>query len=68
MTETGGGEIQVDFKSGECLQQTPDVYIHTCLGQVLHTDHNPIIDIGGDKYRMNNADSQLWKIKWGDRR
>ena len=28
-------------------------YIHTCLGQVLHTDHNPIIDIGGDKNRMN---------------
>ena len=28
-------------------------YIHTCLGQVLHTDHNPIIDIGRDKCRMN---------------
>ena len=28
-------------------------YIHTCLGQVLHTDHIPIIDIGGDKNRMN---------------
>ena len=28
-------------------------YIHTCLGQVLCTDHNPIIDIGGDKNRMN---------------
>ena len=28
-------------------------YIHTCLGQVLHTDHNPKIDIGGDKNRMN---------------
>ena len=28
-------------------------YIHTCLGQVLRTDHNPIIDIGGDKNRMN---------------
>ena len=27
--ETGGREIQVDFKSGECQQQTPDVYIHT---------------------------------------
>ena len=27
--ETGGREIQADFKSGECLQQTPDVYIHT---------------------------------------
>ena len=51
--ETGGREIQVDFKSGECLQQTPDAYIHTCLGQVLCTDHNPIIDIGGDNNRMN---------------
>ena len=28
------------------------IYIHI-LGQVLHTDHNPIIDIGGDKNRMN---------------
>ena len=28
-------------------------YIHTCLGQVLGTDHNTIIDIGGDKNRMN---------------
>ena len=28
-------------------------YIHTCLGQGLHTDYNPIIDIGGDKNRMN---------------
>ena len=28
-------------------------YICTCLGQVLRTDHNPIIDIGGDKNRMN---------------
>ena len=28
-------------------------YIHTCLGQVSCTDHNPIIDIGGDKNRMN---------------
>ena len=27
--ETGGRGIQVDFKSGECQQQTPDVYIHT---------------------------------------
>ena len=27
--ETGGREIQVDFKSGECRQQTTDViYIH----------------------------------------
>ena len=27
--ETGGREIQVDIKSGECQQQTPDViYIH----------------------------------------
>ena len=27
--ETGGREIQVDFKSGECQQQTTDViYIH----------------------------------------
>ena len=32
---------------------TPDTYIHTCLWQVLCTDHNPIIDIGGDKNRMN---------------
>ena len=32
---------------------TPDVYIHTCLGQVLRTDHNPIIDLGEDKNRMN---------------
>ena len=45
--------IQVDFKSGECQQQTPDLHIGTCLGQVLCTDHNPIIDIGGDKNRMN---------------
>ena len=37
--ETGGRGIQVDFKSGECQQQTPDTYIHTWLGQVLHTDH-----------------------------
>ena len=51
--ETGGRGIQVDFKSGECQQQAPDAYIHTCLGQVLCTDHNPIIDIGGDKNRMN---------------
>ena len=51
--ETGGRGIQVDIKSGECQQQTPDAYIHTCLGQVLPTDHNPIIDIGGDKDRMN---------------
>ena len=28
-------------------------YIHTCLGQALRTEHNPIIDIGGDKNRMN---------------
>ena len=27
--ETGGRVIQVNFKSGECQQQTPDVYIHT---------------------------------------
>ena len=53
MKETGSRGIQVDIKSGECQQQTPDVYIHTCLGQVLRTDHNPIIDIGGDKNRMN---------------
>ena len=51
--ETGGRGIQVDIKSEECQQQTPDTYIHTCLGQVLHTDHYPIIDIGGDKNRMN---------------
>ena len=51
--ETGGGEIQVDIKSGECQQQTPDVYIYTYLGQALRTDHNPIIDIGGDKNKMN---------------
>ena len=51
--ETGGREIQVDIKSGECQQQTPDLHIGTCLGQVLRTDHNPIIDIGGDKNRMN---------------
>ena len=51
--ETGGRGIQVDFKSGECSQQTPDLHIGTCLGQVLRTDHNPIIDIGGDKNRMN---------------
>ena len=37
--ETGGREIQVDFKSGECQQQTPDAYIDTWLGQVLRTDH-----------------------------
>ena len=43
------------------------IYIHV-LGQVLHTDHNPIIDIGGDKYKINNTDSLSWKIKWGDRR
>ena len=30
--ETGGREIQIDIKSGECQQQTPDAYIHTCLG------------------------------------
>ena len=51
--ETGSRKIQVDIKSGECQQQSPDVYIHTCLGQVLHTDYNPLIDIGGDKDRMN---------------
>ena len=51
--DTGGRGIQADIKSGECQQQTPDTYIHTCLGQVLCTDHNPIIDIGGDKNRMN---------------
>ena len=28
-------------------------YIHICLGHVLCMDHNPIIDIGGDKNRMN---------------
>ena len=27
--ETGDRGIQVDIKSGECQQQTPDVYIHT---------------------------------------
>ena len=27
--ETGGRVIQVNFKSGECQQQTPDAYIHT---------------------------------------
>ena len=27
--KTGDRGIQVDFKSGECQQQTPDVYIHT---------------------------------------
>ena len=53
MEETGGREIQVDIKSGECQQQIPDIYIHTCLGQALDTDYNPIIDIGGDKNRMN---------------
>ena len=26
---TGDRGIQVDIKSGECQQQTPDVYIHT---------------------------------------
>ena len=50
---TGSREIRVDIKSGECQQQTPDLHIGTCLGQVLRTDHNPIIDIGGDKDRMN---------------
>ena len=50
---TGSRGIQVDIKSGECQQQTPDTYIHTCLGQVLRTDYNPIIDIGEDKNRLN---------------
>ena len=27
--ETGDRGIQVDIKSGECQQQTPDIYIHT---------------------------------------
>ena len=51
--ETGDREIQVNIKSGECQQQSPNAYIHTCLGQVLRIDHNPIIDIGGDNNRMN---------------
>ena len=47
--ETEGSKLISSLGNANSRHQT----LHTCLGQVLRTDHNPIIDIGGDKNRMN---------------